>query len=70
MSSTPVTTLYWRAIKRVERRSAAYRQSAAQSCGECTAEDLQLLAQACRAANRLADLAYGPARMSHRPMIA
>lgn len=53
--SSPAS-LYWRAMRRVERRAATYvrtyREDAA--CGVCIRTDLALLNEAVRLANRLA----------------
>jgi hypothetical protein len=53
--SSPAT-LYWRAIRRVERRAAAFvaTRDTHPSCGDCVREDLALLGEAVRLANRLA----------------
>ncbi len=48
------TALYWRAMRRVERRAAAYRTGHAGRSGSCTCRDYVLLREACRLASELA----------------
>lgn len=56
--TTPVGTLYRRAVRRVERRAAARRAILAEHlgvpCVECLAPADALLREACRLANHLA----------------
>jgi hypothetical protein len=53
---TNPTTLYWRSMRRVERRAARFVQTRDTHpvCGDCQREDLALLTEAVRLANHLA----------------
>lgn len=69
--NTPIGTLYRRAIRRVDRRAATYRATLAEHlgfpCVQCLREDEQLLREACRLANNLAQsLPVRPARRTDR----
>lgn len=50
----PVGTIWQRALRRVDRRAAIYREALAAGHPEGIARALELLTEACRLANRLA----------------
>lgn len=58
-ANTPVRTLYYRAMRRVERRARTYVATLRDdpTCADCLALDDRLLREACRLANRLALIA-------------